>query len=142
MTAGIESGNSSAAGSNMVRDEARGDIAVHGLWEKGKTCILDTCITDTDIKSYDGSSLEKVLKRVAKLKKDKYAAPCIARRRSFAPLVYLVDGMTYKEAKRSEIHAMLLMAMKHDQYHGEMVFFFRVWMSFPSFTRTLSYFRM
>ena len=28
-------------------DEAHGDVAVHGLWKKGETCILDICVTDT-----------------------------------------------------------------------------------------------
>ena len=63
----------------MARDEARGDVAVHGLWEKGKTCMLDISITDTDARSYAGSSSVKVLEKWAKTKKDKYEAACIAR---------------------------------------------------------------
>ena len=55
----------------------RGDMAVHGLWEKGKTCILDICITDMNAKLYAGSLSEKVLERVTKPKKNIYEAPCI-----------------------------------------------------------------
>ena len=87
MTAGIKDEDISAIISNVAWDKARGNVTVHGLWEKEKTCILDIRTTDTDAKSYTGSSLEKVLEKVAKLKKDKYEAPCFAMRRTFTPLV-------------------------------------------------------
>ncbi|KAL7527486.1 hypothetical protein ACHAXR_001978 [Thalassiosira sp. AJA248-18] len=35
---------------NTAGEEARGDIAVHGLWKKSSTCILDMRITDMDSK--------------------------------------------------------------------------------------------
>jgi hypothetical protein len=47
-------------------EEARGDVAIHGLWERGKTCILDVRITDTDAKAHFGQSSEKVLEKAAK----------------------------------------------------------------------------
>jgi len=50
-------------------EEARGDVAIHGLWEKGNTCILDIRITDTDAKAHFAHSLEKVLEKAAKEKK-------------------------------------------------------------------------
>ena len=87
MTAGIKDEDISAIISNVAWDEARGNDTVHGLWEKKKTCILDIRTTDVDAKSYAGSLSEKVLEKVAKLKKDKYEAPCIAMRRAFTPLV-------------------------------------------------------
>ena len=74
---------------------------------------MDICITDTDAKLYDGFSSEKVLEGSAKLKKNKYEAPCIARLHLFAPLIYLVDGITCKEAKAFEKCVVLLMAPKH-----------------------------
>jgi hypothetical protein len=113
----------------VARDEARGDIAVHGLWEKGKTCILDIRITDTDAKSYAGSSSAKVLEKAAKAKKDKYEAACIARRRTFTPLVYSVDGMACKEALAFEKRLASLMATKHERRYSEMVGFVRAQMS-------------
>ena len=37
---------------NGLCDEARGDVLVHGLWERGGGCVLDIRITDTDAPSY------------------------------------------------------------------------------------------
>ena len=56
----------------LAKDKARVDVAVYNLWEKGRTCIMDICTTDTNAKSYQSSSSEKVLERCTKLKKDKY----------------------------------------------------------------------
>ena len=125
----IEAEDTSRPGTNVARDEARGDVAVHGLWEKGKTCILDIRITDTDAKSYAGTSSAKVLEKAAKVKKDKYEAACTARRRTFAPLVYSVDGMACKEALAFEKRVASLMASKHEQRYSEMVGFVRARMS-------------
>ena len=33
-------------------EEARGNVLVHGLWERGSGCVLDTQVTDTDAKLY------------------------------------------------------------------------------------------
>ena len=79
VSAGIEAEDTSRPGSNVARDKARGDVAVHGLWEKGKIFILDIRITDTDAKTYAGSSSVKVLEKAAKVKKDEYETACIAR---------------------------------------------------------------
>ena len=87
---------------NQVGEEARGNILVHGLWNKGTGCVLDTRVTDTDARSYAQLSSAQVLKAAERIKKDKYLAPCLARRRGFMPLVYLVDGMAGKEAKSFE----------------------------------------
>ena len=88
--------------SNAAGEELRGDVLVHGLWKRGGRCILDTRVTDADAKSYQNQSSEKVLERVAKTKKVKYLEACLARRRSFIPLVYSIDGMACKEAKAYE----------------------------------------
>jgi hypothetical protein len=114
---------------NVAGDEARGDVKVHGLWKKGQDCIIDVRITDTDSKSYASSSSEKVLERAAKLKKDKYLAACLERRRSFVPLVYSVDGMPCKEAKAFERRVASLLAAKWDRPYSEMVGFVRTRMS-------------
>ena len=47
--------------SRNVGDEARGDVAIHGLWKHGETCILDICVTDTDVKAYKGPSSRAVI---------------------------------------------------------------------------------
>ena len=78
---------------NIAGNEARGDVAVHGLWKRGQTCILDVRVTDTDAKSYANSTSAKVLENAAKRKRDLYREACLERRRSFGALVYSVDGM-------------------------------------------------
>ena len=98
-------------------DEARGDVAVHGLWKKGETCILDICVTDMDAKSYASCASKKVLERAAKKKKDKYLEACLERRRTFAPLAYSVDGMACKEAKTFEKRVASLLATKLGQQY-------------------------
>ena len=82
----------------MEGDGARGNVAIHGLWKKGETCILDIRITDTDCQSYSSPSSAKVFKNAAREKYRKYLEACPERRRSFAPLVYLLNGMACKEA--------------------------------------------
>jgi len=102
-------------------EEARGDVAIHGLWERGKTCILDVRITDTDAKAHFGHSSEKVLEKAAKEKKKKYNDACLARRRTFCPLVYLADGMACKEALAFKKRIAGLLCKKMDQRYNEMV---------------------
>ena len=70
--------------------ELRGDIACHGFWTRGTTAIFDVRVTDTDAPSNRNSAPAKVLLRHEKEKKDKYGALCIARRRTFTPLVFSV----------------------------------------------------
>ena len=87
---------------HQASEEARGDVLVHGLWNKGTGCVLDTRVTDTDARSYAQLSSAQVLKAAEKVKKDKYLAPCLARWRGFMPLAYSVDGMAGKEARSFE----------------------------------------
>ena len=74
-------------------DEARGDVAIQGIWKRGETCILDICVTDTDAKAYKGLSSRTVLEAAARVKKAKYLKACLDQRRTFAPLAYSVNGM-------------------------------------------------
>ena len=53
-----------------------------------------------------------MLERQAKAKKDFYLQACVERRRSFAPLVYLVDGMAAKEVRAFEKCIASLLAVK------------------------------
>jgi len=108
-------------GRNATGDEARGDVAIHGLWKRGETCILDIRVTDTDCRSYSSSSSAKVLEKAAREKKAKYLDACIQRRRSFTPLVYSVDGMACKEALAFEKRVASLLASKLDRRYSEMV---------------------
>ena len=106
-------------------DEARGDVAIHGLWERGKTCVIDIRVTDTDAKAHFGQSSEKVLEKAAKEKKKKYNDACLARRRTFCPVVYSADGMACKEALAFEKRLAGLLAKKMDRRYSEMVGFVR-----------------
>ena len=90
---------------------------------------MNICITDTDAKSYQSSSLEKVLERCAKLKKDKYEQVCIERCHTFCPLVYSVDGMACKTARAFEKLVASKLATKMDRRYSEMVGFVRARMS-------------
>ena len=112
-----------------IGDEARGDVMVHGLWEKGSNCVLDIQVCDTDAKSYQSIASAKVLERAAKVKKSKYLEACLERRRSFMPLIYSVDGMACKEARAYEKRVASLMATKLDCAYSEMVGFVRGRMS-------------
>ena len=55
---------------NGAGDAARGDVLIHGLWERGTGCVLDTRVTDTDAKLYSRLSSSKVLENATKEKKD------------------------------------------------------------------------
>ena len=63
---------------------------------------------------------------VEKVKKDKYLAPCLARRGGFMPLVYSVDRMAGKEAKSFERCIASLLAAKWDRPYSKMVGYVRV----------------
>jgi hypothetical protein len=78
--------------------ELRGDLAVHGFWTKGQTAIFDVRITDTDQPSNRNTAPSKVLLRHEKEKKNKYGDLCIAKRQTFTPLVFSIDGLLGKEA--------------------------------------------
>merc|ERR1711966_295704 len=54
-----------------------------GTVENGESCILDVRVTDTDAKSYRGSTSAKVLEKVAREKRAKYEKACLEQWRSF-----------------------------------------------------------
>ena len=113
----------------QANDEARGDVLVHGLWVKGSGCVLDIRVTDTDARSYQSSSSQKVLERAAKVKKAKYNDACLEMRRSFMPLVYSVDGLACKEARAFEKRVASLLATKWNRSYSEMAGFVKSRMS-------------
>ena len=115
--------NTQNNGSYAIGDEARGNVKVHGLWDKGSDYILDIQVTDTDARSYQSITSEKVLERAANVKKSKYLEACLERRRSFIPLVYSVDGMVCKEVRAFEKRVTSLIATKLDRQYSKMVGF-------------------
>ena len=98
--------------SNNAGNAARGDVLVHEPWEKGESCILDMRVTDTDAKSYGGSTSAKVLEKAAREKKAKYEKACLEQRRSFMALVYSVDKMAGKNARAYKKRIVNLLADK------------------------------
>ena len=54
-------------------------------------------VTDTDARSYRGSTSATVLEEAAR--EAKYEKACLKQRRSFIALVYSVDGMAGKGAR-------------------------------------------
>jgi hypothetical protein len=105
--------------------ELRGDLAVHGFWTRGQTAIFDVRITDTDQPSNRNTDPAKVLLRHEKEKKDKYGALCIARRRTFTPLVFSVDGLLGKEATAASKRLASSLAAKWKRSYSEVCGFIR-----------------
>eukprot|EP00919_Chromeraceae_sp_WS-2016_P038327 GHVR01091490.1.p1 GENE.GHVR01091490.1~~GHVR01091490.1.p1 ORF type:complete len:203 (-),score=35.04 GHVR01091490.1:23-631(-) len=76
------------------------DLRVRGVWQRQTDALLDICVTDTDARSYLNRSPSCVLKEKESAKKSKYVAAAEARRASFTPLVFTVDGAAGTEAER------------------------------------------
>jgi hypothetical protein len=115
------------AGTNQTipSPELRGDLAVHGFWTKGQTAIFDVRITDTDQPTNRKIDPSKVLLRHEKEKKSKYGALCIAKRRSFTPLVFSVDGLLGKEATAASKCLAATLAAKWKRSYSEICGFVR-----------------
>jgi hypothetical protein len=105
--------------------ELRGDLAVHGFWTKGQTAIFDVRITDTDQPTNRNTDPAKVLLRHEKEKKTKYGALCIAKRRTFTPLVFSVDGLLGKEATAASKCLASTLAGKWKRSYSEICGFVR-----------------
>jgi hypothetical protein len=116
-----------AAGANRTEPtpELRGDIAVHGFWTRGSTAIFDVRVTDTDAPSNRNTAPAKVLQRHEAEKKAKYGALCIARRRTFTPLVFSVDGMQGVEATAASRRLASSLASKWKRSYSEVCGFVR-----------------
>ena len=99
--------------------ELRGDLAVHGFWTRGQTAIFDVRITDTDQPSNRNTDPTKVLLRHEKERKDKYDALCIARRRTFTPLVFSIDGLLCKGATAASKRLASNLAAKWKRSYSE-----------------------
>ena len=105
--------------------ELRGDLAVHGFWSRGQTAIFDVRITDTDQPCNRNTDPAKVLLHHEKEKKDKYGALCIARPRTFTPLVFSIDGLLGKEATAASKRLASSLAAKLKRSYSEVCGFVR-----------------
>ena len=77
----------------------RGDLLIHGLFEKQTSCILDIRVTDTDSPSYLSSTPERCIRNQEKAKKKKYLEACLEQRRHFTPYVCDTNGLLGAEAE-------------------------------------------
>jgi hypothetical protein len=107
----------------------RGNASCHGFWERGRTCIFDMHITDTDARSYQKKEFEKVLEQHEKEKKDKYLQTCLEMQKAFTPMEYLVDRIAGREARNAEKRLATQLAGKWKQGYSQMVYYVRVWMA-------------
>ena len=117
-------GRNNAAGAEEP-PELRGDVAVHGFWRRGTTAIFDIRVTDTDAPSNRNQDPHKVLARHEKEKKDKYVEPCLARRRTFTPLVFSVDGLRGAEASAASKKLASRLSAKWKRAYSEVCGFVR-----------------
>jgi hypothetical protein len=99
--------------------ELCGDLAVHGFWTKGQTAIFDVRITDTDQPTNRNTAPSKVLLRHEKEKKNKYGDLCIAKRQTFTPLVFSIDGLLGKEATAASKRLASSLAAKWKRSYSE-----------------------
>ena len=85
-------------------DEKHGDPGIHGFWERGRLlCIFNFRVTDTDAHSYQHKDQMKVLADQEKEKEDKYLVRCCHELcKDFTPVVYSVNGMSWREARMAE----------------------------------------
>ena len=111
--------------SEVLGDEARGDIGAHGFWKRGRTAIFDVQVCDTDARSYGNRESKKVLESAARRKKVKYEEACLERRRDFTPMLYSVDGMAEKHARAAERRVAGMLAVKWKRQYSQMAHFVR-----------------
>jgi hypothetical protein len=109
--------------------EERGDASCHGFWERGRTCIFDMRITDTDARSYRKRDFGKVLLQYEKEKKDKYLWTCLELQKDFMPMVYSVDGIAGREARNAKKRLTTHLASKWNRGYSQIVYYVRVWMA-------------
>jgi hypothetical protein len=98
---------------------------VHGFWKRGRTCIFDVSITDTEGRSTRHQTPSSVLAKREHLKKQKHLVPCLERRRDFTPSVYSVDGMAGRETRMAERRLASQLAWKWKREYSEMVGYVR-----------------
>lgn len=113
------------SGGATIDPELRGDVGCHGFWKKATTTIFDVRITDTDAPAYRGQDPAMVLLGHEKRKKDKYNDACLARRRTFTPLVFSVDGMRGPEATAASKRLASLLATKWKRTYSDVCGFVR-----------------
>ena len=106
-----------------------GDIGVHNFWKQGQAGVFDVRVTDTDAPSQRDADPHTVLERHERSKKRKYLEPCLARGRSFTPLVFSADGLFGKEATAAIRRLACALALKWQRQYSDVVGYARARLS-------------
>ncbi len=114
--------------SEVLGNEARGDVGAHGFWKRGRTAIFDVQVCDTDAKSNGNRNSKKVMEGAARRKTDKYEEACLERHRDFTPMNFSVDGMADKHARATEKRIAGILAAKWTRQYSQMATFVQTWM--------------
>eukprot|EP00919_Chromeraceae_sp_WS-2016_P006865 GHVR01016076.1.p1 GENE.GHVR01016076.1~~GHVR01016076.1.p1 ORF type:complete len:415 (-),score=40.31 GHVR01016076.1:131-1375(-) len=94
------------------------DIKARGVWQSQVDALFDISVVDTDAPSHYARPTEDVLTTKAQEKKKKYVPACEARRASFTPLIFSVDGAADKETTHFLQHTAGMLAAKWScEYH-------------------------
>ena len=91
--------------------------------------MFDIQIVNLDAGSYLRMTPEKSLAKAEKEKKYLYLQACLERRRTFAPMVYSVDGIPGAEALAAQTRLAALLRYKLKREYSEMCGFVRARMS-------------
>jgi hypothetical protein len=100
-----------------------------GFWKRGRECVFDVRITDTQTRTCRNQDPIRVLEKCEREKKNKHLEACLERRKDFTPLVYSVDGIAAREAKAAERRLASALAWKWKRQYSEMCGFVRVRMA-------------
>ena len=112
-----------------IDNENRADKGVMGFWKRGRNCLFDVRLTDTESRSTRNQDPKRVLAKCEKEKKDKHLKPCLERRKDFVPLVYSVDGISGREAKSAERRLASALSWKWKRDYSEMCGYVRARMA-------------
>lgn len=83
---------------DVEAEEARRDLLIKNLWNRGTNCVIDVRVTDLEEKYNTRRTSEKDLMYHEKLKRKKYGDKCKERQLDITPFIILADGMLAKEA--------------------------------------------
>jgi hypothetical protein len=110
-------------------NENRGDKSIIGFWQRGRECVFDVRITDTQNRTSRNQDPLRVLEKCERKKKNKHLEACLEWRTDFCPLVYSVDGIAAREAKAAERRLASALAWKWKHQYSEMCGYVRVRMA-------------
>ena len=109
----------------LPEPDLQGDVGVHGFWAAGTQAIFDVRVTDTNAPSQHNVDPANILNKHERAKKAKYNDLCLARRRTFTPLVFSVDGLLGVEASAAMKRLATLLTGKWHQPYSQVTGYVR-----------------